>query len=277
MEPDDDDDNAQRRADEVEALRALYPDDDAVSVSSNGTDTAPVEVAVSVGQAKLHAALPAAYPGAARAERLVVSSATLSRAATERLTATVNKANAALPEGQEALFELVQVLEDEAAREVERLQEEAAAAEAARKDDGASAGTTVDAVVRIDHMNAPAGYMKLLRKWAHNGGIGARAFFREASGGRYESIFIILVGEEDSVKNFLHRLKTEYVDVDSAGGKCKERQSTTLCLRPAATPPGVDGFEARAYADETALEEYLAELGVLHVGPAAQRFGALAS
>ena len=119
------------------------------------------------------------------------------------------------------------------------------------------------AVIRIDHMNDSSGYVKKLQRWCAQLGLAARLFYAlpgggagfsaggdddpEASaerfrgsgsvgpppGGRVEGVFVVLGGDGDSVQTFLTRLRTEMVDVDAKGNKCRERQSTTLCRRRA--------------------------------------------
>jgi solute carrier family 25 carnitine/acylcarnitine transporter 20/29 len=144
--------------------------------------------------------------------------------------------------------------------------------------------TTVEedyhAVVRIDHMNDSAGYVKTLRKWCEGDGVGARALHKPATAsGRIEGVFIALSGPNDGIKSFLQRLRTELVDVDSKGVRCRERKATTLCHRKQSTVKAGEravesfhGFEMIPYDTEQQLEDALATLNLLHVGDGASRF-----
>ena len=104
-------------------------------------------------------------------------------------------------------------------------------------------------------MNDSSGYVKKLRKWAAALGLAVRLFYAEEgrgadatatapadeddsddrppSGGRVEGVFVVLAGEDDAIGGFLARLRTEMVDVDSRGAKCRERKSEVLCRRRA--------------------------------------------
>ena len=82
--------------------------------------------------------------------------------------------------------------------------------------------------------------------------------------------------------SFLQRLRTELVDVDSKGRRCRERQSTVLCRRPhgahvAGYPPAVrlDGWVVRRYSRPEERDQLLDEMRLLHVGTGATRFGAV--
>ena len=110
--------------------------------------------------------------------------------------------------------------------------------------------------------------------------MGARAIHKPATAsGRIEGVFVALSGPNDGIKSFLQRLRTELVDVDSKGVRCRERKATTLCHRKHSTvKPGeravesFHGFEMIPYETERQLEDALAKLNLLHVGDGASRF-----
>jgi hypothetical protein len=86
----------------------------------------------------------------------------------------------------------------------------------------------------------------------------------------------VLEGPEDGVGSWLTRLRSEYVDVDGRGGKCKERKSTVMCRREAndaADQERLIGWEVTVYEEEGTLETALAGLDLLHVGLGATRWG----
>jgi hypothetical protein len=103
-------------------------------------------------------------------------------------------------------------------------------------------------------------------------------------------VYVYLSGDDSAIGTFLHRLRTENVDVDRAGRPCRERMATVLCRRRrpdrapvaasteggrhGATAPPAAGWEVEEYAGEHGLERALDALGVLHVGVGSSRFGA---
>ena len=172
----------------------------------------------------------------------------------------------------------------------------------------------------MDHMNDSKGYVRTLQKWCANLGLDARVFWSEPSGvptaasdatsrphkawtsedvdgepetiargvvgpptgGRVENVFVVVGGDGDDVQKFLARLRTEYVDVDSKGNKCRERQSTVLCRRFASQTkqgespvPHFAGFECeKLVGGNRVLEGILKRFNLLHVGTGADRFQA---
>lgn len=254
------------------------------------------------GTVTLAASLPTNYP-AAEAPALELSATHLSRDAIARVLRelrslaserTVGQA----PDGFECLSELAQAVAD--------LSSAAAADDEARMKanggDGVTAGGDeghAHAVVRIDHMNDGKGYTKTLRRWSRELRVDARVFYErksirennpEGSGrspegpdggltGRVEGVYAVLGGDGDDVRTFLTRLRTEFVDVDARGARCKERKSTVLTLRRAGVVkpgeervPEFDGFECEGYVGADGLEDALARFNLLHVGAGAQRF-----
>ncbi|QDZ18359.1 hypothetical protein HOP50_01g08650 [Chloropicon primus] len=184
----------------------------------------------------------------------------------------------------EAVLEVVRAGLEELARErwdlEARERERAKRAEEAR---GFGAGDEPhNCVIYVDHMNESGKYMKLLRKWSLDLGLGTRLFYR--SGGKkrpkgVENIFICLSGTPGAISMFGNRLRTEYVDVDYQGNKCKERMSKVLAnRRPGDVKEGEGkvpffaGFEALEYKTEEEMEEMLQTLNLLHCGDGSERF-----
>ena len=123
-------------------------------------------------------------------------------------------------------------------------------------------------------MNDSSGYVKKLQRWCAQLGLAARLFYALPGGGAgfsaggddapasagspfavpdrsvllrevaWKVCLIVLGGDGDGVQTFLTRLRTEMVDVDAKGNKCRERQSTTLCR--ASSGSDQDGAGARA-------------------------------
>ena len=87
-------------------------------------------------------------------------------------------------------------------------------------------------VIYIDHMNDPNKYLNILKKWCEAAQLSARVFWRQPTdrsiGKRKEGIYLCLRGSDKETKQILRRLRTEFVDVDSKGKKCKERKSSVV-------------------------------------------------
>lgn len=95
-------------------------------------------------------------------------------------------------------------------------------------------------------------------------------------------VVLVLQGRARGVGALLQRLRTELVDVDARGRPCRERQSTVLCRRPAGTykegyrpAAWLSGWRAACCATPEARDALLDEIGMLHVGSGAERFGAV--
>lgn len=73
-------------------------------------------------------------------------------------------------------------------------------------------------VLNYDHMRAKQKYVRQIQTWCRDLQIVGRLIFWE------RLIFNILVGDEESIKEFLKLSRTVSVDIDSRGRKCKEHQ-----------------------------------------------------
>ena len=91
--------------------------------------------------------------------------------------------------------------------------------------------------------------------------------------GRVNGTNVVMHGHPTDLSEFLHRLRTEYVDVDRSGRRCRERQSTVLCRRTLPeSSPLLQGWRVNQCEDARQLEQALSTLGVLHVGIGSTRF-----
>ena len=79
-------------------------------------------------------------------------------------------------------------------------------------------------VVKLDHMRNEHKYFKLLNSWAKELDIHGKAL----NGGAH-SIYVVLIGTNNTLSEFLRRWKTQNVDVDSKGKPCKEKLMRILC------------------------------------------------
>lgn len=257
------------------------------------------------GSVTMNASLPNEYPSR-EPPSLELSATRLSRTAIADIlnklelyaaARTVEQATRGC-DGHECLSELAQELSDLSARAADEDETRRAAANDRDGDgDEAAAEGPSHAVVRIDHMNDSKGYTKTLQKWSQQLGLDVRMFYerspKAASGaetgaldkvgpptaGRVEGVYVVLGGDGESIQSFLTRLRTEFVDVDAKGAKCKERKSTVMCRRAAGTVkpgeepvPEFNGFECERYSGAEELEEVLARFNLLHVGAGTQRF-----
>lgn len=293
-----------RQLSEVELLESMFPDECSVD-SCVATAAALAEQAEDAGalpdnasfeltftitvkldfegepELRLGFTLPPLYP---RAPPLIVAGLTsLGRKQREELAAALvatarERTEDQSEDGDECICELVQQGQELA---VEMLTAQAEAGTDARggKDEGSF--PLVQCVVKIDHMNDSKGYMKSLKKWCEQLGLAARVFYREAASGkasgRVEAVVVVLEGPDDAVSGWLTRLRSEYVDVDGRGAKCKERKSTVMCRREAADSSEAAvrliGWEATAYEEEGTMETALANMDLLHVGLGSTRWG----
>ena len=258
------------------------------------------------GSVTMNASLPNEYPSR-EPPSLELSATRLSRTAIADIlnklesyaaARTVEQATRGC-DGHECLSELAQELSDLSARAADEDETRRAAAANDRDGDGdeATAEGPSHAVVRIDHMNDSKGYTKTLQKWSQQLGVDVRMFYERSpkaasgaetgaldkvgppTGGRVEGVYVVLAGDGESIQSFLTRLRTEFVDVDAKGAKCKERKSTVMCRRAAGTVkpgeepvPEFNGFECERYSGAEELEEVLARFNLLHVGAGTQRF-----
>ncbi|KAI9034277.1 hypothetical protein DFJ74DRAFT_700671 [Hyaloraphidium curvatum] len=112
-------------------------------------------------------------------------------------------------------------------------------------------------LLRLHHMRRPAPYCALIRRWASELGLRGGVYFR----GRL--ILILLLGSAAGCGEYLRRHRTETVDVDSAGRKCREKMMDVLHDGPPL--PGGDveaGFIVSEEGDREGLVRVLRRAGV---------------
>lgn len=134
-----------------------------------------------------------------------------------------------------------------------------------------NAETIETALVRIDHMNDLKGYLQAIELISTaRPHAGARVFWRKSERHAAVDVLLVLRAPADTprgssaIDSALTRLRTECVDVDRRGSKCKERQSQVLrrrCERRADAPC----FERERFADTPYVghAELLAQLSSL--------------
>jgi hypothetical protein len=276
--------DAERRRDELDALVAIFERVDVVSDATARVtlrdDDDEDGATTTTCRADIH--LPDAYPSTAPLEVTSIESDALSRDARAMLLADV-RAFALGAIGEESAYGALTMIEDGFRRAVgERRLRDAADADARRRRE--ECAEIFHAVIRIDHMNDSVGYLKSLGRWCDAEGLGCRVFHKpptdENGKRRVEGVFVALSGSNEGIKSFAQRLRTEFVDVDRHGVKCKERKSTVLAHRKNSTVKegeraveAFEGFETMPpYETEEDLERGLASLNVLHVGDGSQRF-----
>jgi len=105
--------------------------------------------------------------------------------------------------------------------------EEMVEVDTVRKEENGTSGSA--RLIRIDHMNDQKGYQKLLKKWASQLGLRGVLYWKMGER-RVEDVFVALVGDHDGeqIKEFSTRLRTQYVDVNLRGIRCRERQSKVI-------------------------------------------------
>ena len=83
-------------------------------------------------------------------------------------------------------------------------------------------------LLHFDHMNDYRGYTKLLNKWTKQLKLGGAIFLSLHCKPRPRHIFAVLDAPNGGTSEFLHRLRTQNVDVNMRGQPCKERMSTVV-------------------------------------------------
>ena len=276
-----------RQLDEAEALQSILGEecvtisggDSVDSLRKAGPRAVPLSLTITAGDeqhsALITALLPPEYPSVAPALELScpwVDGSVLTGMTDELRALAI--ASVAAPGGQECLFEVAQRLGDMLGEEAERQRGQQVSMACTH---APCEQPSHEMVLRIDHMNEPTGYLRALAKWAGQLGVAGVVLHRPAAAtGRLSNVMVATRAEESAIAELLHRLRTELVDVNRSGAKCRERQATVLCRRP--MPSGsrsssLVGWRVVECAEEAELEAELECLGLLHVGVGASRFG----
>ena len=254
------------------SFRVTLRDDDDEGGATASADTARCEATIR---------MPGGYPENEPLELVSLMSDRLSR---EEGTALLGRARGSIPKaGEECAYQIISDVErlfKELVAELRSIEAEKRAADVKDEEEE----TDYHAVISIDHMNESREYLRAMKKWCESNGLSARVYHKPPCGGesgkRVEGVMIALRGSNDGIKSFMTRLRTDLVDVDSRGNRCKERNATLLCHRKSTTVKegerpiaDFDGFVVEEpYRDEIALEDALAKLNLLHVGDGSQRF-----
>ncbi|XP_052776354.1 RWD domain-containing protein 3-like isoform X2 [Mya arenaria] len=116
-------------------------------------------------------------------------------------------------------------------------------------------------VLHIDHMRSKTKYCKTLDKWISELGLCGRLVFCS------KIILLILQGERNTIHDFVVRLKTACVDVDSRGHACKERMMSVLCeiQLPLTQTNRFMDYQQCEMKNCTELEELLTEAGLTEI------------
>lgn len=199
---------AERRADERDAIEAIYGDD-----VMFGTET----LEATLGDLRVRVALPPDYPD----EPPTVA---LSGAPTRAVLADAHLRLPAPPHGECCVLEMLQHAEAAVA--------DARAAAASPAEDRRPAATYTHCVVAIDHMNDRRGYGRRLRRLAAR--LRCALQSSPAAGGRHEGCVLVLQGDDGAIGAFLKDLRAERLDVDARGRRCFERCAAVRARRPMA-------------------------------------------
>ncbi len=267
----DDADAAQRQQDEVTALSAIFGD--ALTLDPLVPTSFSLRVGSEPRTAELGVDFASQYPYQPPKLCLSAPSASASELAAWRAELERLAIEACTDGGRECITELAQHLSEQL--------EQAPPPAPARGDAEEDEAPIEEVVLLIDHMNAPAAYQKLLRRWASSLGLGVRVLAGSAAAGGgggtasgvARRVHVVIHGSAAGVSSFLQRLRTENVDVDRQGRPCRERRSTVLCRRSLGSDRArLDGWGVSEYATEAEMEGLLDALGVLHVGGAESRW-----
>ncbi|XP_045188819.2 RWD domain-containing protein 3-like isoform X2 [Mercenaria mercenaria] len=114
-------------------------------------------------------------------------------------------------------------------------------------------------ILHIDHMRSKNKYCKTLEKWASELTLCGKILFCN------KLIIVLLQGDIQNIKDFIVRLKTVSVDVDSKGHSCKERMMTVLCEQQHKISDinRLKDFEKKELASRDQLETIFMEAGLI--------------
>lgn len=121
-------------------------------------------------------------------------------------------------------------------------------------------------LLKLDHMRQKKSYSDIIRSWADE--LELRGGLLFGPGGRL--ILIVLVGSAVSCKEYLRRHRTQTVDVDSTGRKCKEKMLDILWegatdVIKQLTRESIKGFEIVEFESRDEVKKKLVQLGVPEV------------
>jgi len=141
------------------------------------------------------------------------------------------------------VHEWCQTIEDELSRVGELMRKNRDRGKVQSEDINNSNSSGRTTLIHFDHMNNFKGYTKLLSKWAKQLRLGGVIFLPRNCKPRPRHIFAILDSAELSgeTSEFLTRLRTQNVDVNSRGVPCKERMSTVVSEFSRLIPKGASG------------------------------------
>ncbi|KAM6948261.1 RWD domain-containing protein 3 [Aplochiton taeniatus] len=98
-------------------------------------------------------------------------------------------------------------------------------------------------------------YVRLIQRWTADLQLAGRLFL-----GR--PILLLLQGQQDCIKEYLRLHRTERVDVDSSGKKCKERMMKVLSETPSSSSTVLrrSGFQVKDVQSQEVLRQSFEEL-----------------
>mmetsp|Transcript_1085 Transcript_1085/g.2453 ORF Transcript_1085/g.2453 Transcript_1085/m.2453 type:complete len:305 (-) Transcript_1085:437-1351(-) len=113
-------------------------------------------------------------------------------------------------------------------------------------------------LLRLDHMHSRAIYCRTLSKWTSDLDLTGRIIFKD------RLILILLEGEEEHVKQYLVCHRTQNVDVDSRGRKCRERMMTVALHQPSplGRARGFSDFREASVTSMLEVEQLLTKSGL---------------
>lgn len=275
--------NIDRQLTEVDALRHIFGDSEVSSrFRQQSADDKPplLEVCIRVCGAPptklkpgLSFALPSEYPSDQPPALEAVACTEMGRAQAEVLQDAVRSflgqayAECSPGDGQECLYGAVMVAQEC----LEGMHADSVSTSVVETEKGGCLAQQQAAsycLLRIDHMNNPQKYTRSLQKWAEQLEISGHLYLRQ-DGSRAKDIAVILRGvSAQNVNSFIVRLRTEYVDVNSKGQKCKERMAQVIhsygeeCASSGGDFPPAGDLIKHVYSNERELH---AALDALHV------------
>ncbi|GAB5360513.1 hypothetical protein AAMO2058_000634800 [Amorphochlora amoebiformis] len=212
---------------EIEALKAMYPDEMTILTLPSSQKRTPASFSLTLPiqdrNLIIDFSLPLTYPSSPPALKLryLNSPRTSELEAVNQILKTEVKKRVS---GEECLMELISFIT------TDLFPKRLVGSTVDGKQEGGeekNLGWVGGRLVRIDHMNDAKGYQKLISKWIKQLGIYATLNYKQGPK-RLQDIYLLLVGDVRSLKEFCRRLRSQNVDVNSQGVGCKERFSQVV-------------------------------------------------
>lgn len=106
----------------------------------------------------------------------------------------------------------------------------------------------------LDHVRAKRPYIRTVSKWVQELGLRGAFIFQ------WKLILLLLQGQTEDITEYLSRHRTQCIDVDSKGRKCKERMMSVIA--EVQGPPIEDIFVVQELNSADELKHFFIQAGL---------------